>query len=396
MDDDADTGLASEAADVVVIGGGPAGSAVALRLARQGLRVIQVERRIFLDPRNDHLRSGEGVLPSTRRELATLGIDAETAPWRCSRIRQVRIYWPDGAQTTNSIARRGGIIQIDREYFDYQLFCAARQAGVDGREGWQARRFVRDARGRVSGVVVQPPAGQPPCVLRAPIVVDAGGRNALALRELNLRVPEADADFFVISMFFDQVADLAAEVWEMHMFGAEQLAVVQLSRISEGVVRCGLGMTYQAKRAAHCSPQDFFWSRIQHDPELARRLAGSRIVHRPFVRAGLGYRVRQIAFDSLLLVGDATGYLNPLFGDGILRALVTARRAADTVGQALRDGDCSRSALARYARRRGTTQGIAWFAKRLLLHMHDQPRALSLLGHMPLVRRALLAALMRG
>jgi len=383
-------------ADVVVIGGGPAGSAVALRLARQNIHVIQLERRVFLAPAHDRFRSGEGLLPRTCRALAALGVASCASSWALSQIQQVCMCWPDGAWTANSIARHGGIVQIDRERFDHALFCAARAAGVDGREGWQARRLARDASGSITGVLVQPPDGQPLQFLRAPIVVDAGGRNALALRELKLRVPAADGDFFAISMFFDQVVDLPADVWEMHLFNPQQLAIIQMSQLCAGVVRCALGTASQFKRAAHCSSQAFFWRCIEQTPELARRLVGSHIVGRPFIRASIGYQVRQVAFDGLLLVGDAAGYLNPLFGDGILRALIMANHAASTISAALRSGGCSRAAFARYALRRAALDRVDWIVKCSLLRMHQYPHALTRYGRARLVRHALMTALMRS
>ena len=385
----------AEQADVVVVGGGPAGSAVALRLARQNARVVQLERRVFLDPHNDPIRSGEGLVPGTVRELAALGIDAGAPPWLLSRVQQVRVCWLDGAWTREEIAGRGGIVQIDRELFDYHLFRAAGQAGADGRQGWSARRLYRDGRGRVAGVVAQPPGDHPPQLIRAPIVVDAGGRNALTIRELDLRVQGAGCDFFAISMFFDQVAGLDPGVWEMHLFDPQRMTVVQLSRLRDGLVRCGLGTAQQVKNAARCDSQSFFWARVRHSPDLARRLAGSQVVRRPFVRACLGYEVRQAAFDGLLLVGDAAGYLNPLFGDGILRALTMARHAAATISAALRSGDCSCAGLAAYARWRTAMGRVDRLARGLIQGAYRHPRTLDRFGRLRLVHHALFAALLR-
>jgi flavin-dependent dehydrogenase len=132
---------------------------------------------------------------------------------------------------------------------------------------------------------------------------------------------------------------------------------------------------------------------MQQAPSLARRLAESRMIRRPFVRASVGYQVRQVVFDGLLLAGDATGYLNPLLGDGILRALRTARAAATTIDAALRRGDCSRRGLARYAQRQAALSCVDGCLRHALHRMYDHPRPVTTIGQLGYVRRALLTAL---
>lgn len=382
-----------EAAEVVVIGGGPAGSAAALRLARCGRHVVQLERRVFGASSNDALRSGEGLIPRTRRELADLGLDSRRAPWALTQVERVRTRWLDGTRTDDRIGDRGGIVMIDRECFDQHLFAAARTAGVDGRQGWRARALCRDDRGRVRGVIAQGPDDRLH-EIRAAVVIDAGGRNALAIRELDLREREPDGDFFAMAMYFDRVAGVQPGVWEMHLFDPAAMTVVQITQLGANLVRCGLGTTMHLKQAAERDPQQFFWRRLHRAPGLVQRLAASRPVQRPWVRAALGFRVRDVVFDGLVLIGDATGYVNPLFGDGIYRALRTAKHAAATIEHALQQGACTRARLTPYARRHAAANCVGWCERHIVRGMYRHSYVVNNVGQMRVVRNALLRGLL--
>lgn len=375
-----------------MIGGGPAGAATALHLARQRLRVVLIERRVFGQPHNDALRSGEGLIPATIRELAVLGIAAQVAPWALNTVHQLRLIWPNCATTTNDLRVRGGIVQVDREQLDHALFRAALAAGADARQGWRARALHRDERGRVTGVVVQTPGGAPR-LIRAPMVVDAGGRSALSLREQPAALDEAGDDFLAVCLFFERVAGLEPGVWEMHLLRGG--AVFQLSQLRGGLVRCALGAATGEGDDAARHPLALFWDRVRRSPALAARLDAAALVGRPYIRARIGYRVREAAFDGLLLVGDAAGYVNPLFGDGVLRALHSARRAADTIAGALRRGDTSRAGLAPYARYHAACdardQALRWGLRRL----HRALPALNGVGMVSPLRKAFFGALIR-
>lgn len=386
---------ATESADVVVIGGGPGGSAAAIHLAQAGLHVVQLERRDFLAPGNDALRSGEGLIPSARRALKAIGLETQNAAWSLSLVRQLCIHWPNHEHTVNPLERRGGVVLINRELLDAAIFAVAQQRGADSRPRWRALHFHRDANNAVAGVVAQPPDGLPPRLILAPLVLDAGGRNALALREFDLRRHDAAGDFYSMALYFDKVADLAPDAWEMHLFGPKQLNVIQLSQFQDGLVRCGLGTAQSVQQQGPNDPHAFFWSCLQGHPELSERLRGARVVRRPFVRARIGYHVRQVALDGLLLVGDAAGYINPLFGDGIPRALESGRIAATAAIAALRNGRYSRSHLAIYERYQRRRRFQDWVLKQGLVWMYSHPKTLATVGQTPIARQGLLAALMR-
>ena len=386
--------IAYEIADVVVIGGGPAGSATALQLARAGVHVVQLERRAFGALDGDPWRSGEALTARTRRTLAALDPDLNAPDWERLPVRQMSCYLPHGSGSVATLDAQKLLIHVDRAALDAALFAAARRAGVDARAGWHVRQFVRSANGAICGVLAQDATG----ALRqiaAPLVIDAGGRNALALRTFDLRARLPGVSFFAMSLFFDAVAGLADATWEMHVFDPQQLTVMQISRVLPGLVRCGLGTTLAALRDAACDPIRFFWRRLGAAPELAARLRGSTLVTRPYTRAALGYRARRVTHDGLLLVGDAAGYLNPLFGDGVLRALSDAAVAAQIAAAALRSGDCSRRAFAAFERRHTLRSARDCVAAAALALPYRLPGALDVFSHTGGLPGALLSALLR-
>lgn len=378
---------------MIVIGGGPAGSATALRLARAGLHVILLERRDFATPSGDGMRSGEGLIARTMRELAALHVELNPASWQLAPVERVRFHWPNDA-TQELALQPNALVHVDRERLDAALFEAARTAGADTREGWRVRHFER-AGHAVRGVVAQPPGSTNLHAIHAPLVIDAGGRNALALRSFDLRTPVPHMDFFAMALFFDDVADVQDNLWEMHLLDPSQLTVVQLSRMRPGLVRCGLGVSRAVQQSAGCDPMTFFWRRMACSPELYRRLRAGRMVSKPYTRAKLGYSVRAAALDGLLLVGDAAGYLNPLFGDGVLRALRDARAASSTAIRAFASGRMDQVALAPYARYHATKRTVDAFLARALAFGYAAPGMLTALGQWRATPAALLAALTR-
>ena len=382
-----------ERADVAVVGGGPAGSAVALRLARQGLHVVQLERRIIGSPGDDQFRSGEAALPSTLSELRCLDIGMDAAQWTLAQARRVRIRWPHGDVTVNRLPRGQSIRILDRRRFDVALWQAAAEAGVDTRCGWSVRRLLLEG-DVVTGLLASGRCGETVAV-DAPLVIDAGGRNAPSLLQFDLRRAESGDDFVVVVLFFDDVPDLAVDTWEVHFFGRATPAVMQGARLGEGLVRFGLGAYLASKQGSGLGPEAFFWWRLRGYPELEQRLRMGRIVRPLYARARLGYQAAHIARSGLLLVGDAAGYLNPILGDGILMALRSAGVAAEVAAGSFARGDFSASYLRRYQHRwRAERRSRLWIT-RALIAAHRRPALVDRLGHIPALRWLALNALTR-
>ncbi len=382
-----------ERADVVIVGGGPAGSAATRRLASQGRHVVQLEQRIFGAPGYDRWRSGEGLLPATFAALRRLGVTSTAAEWTRQSARRVKIRWPGGDLTVDRFPHAGCIRALDREAFDAALWRAAATAGADSRVGWRVRRLLVDGTA-VVGVQATNPDGEQ-VQIDAPLVIDAGGRNALSLTQFDLRRRELGDDFVAIVLFFENVPEFADDAWEMHFFNGDAPTVVQGARLTPNIIRFGLGAYLRLKQGSRLPPEAFFWNHLRACPPLHARLRQATIVAPPYARARLSYDSAQLARSGLLVIGDAAGYLNPILGDGILMALRSAELATSIAARAFECGDFSLSTLGAYDRGWRRARRVHRLIGHALIAAFQHPQLLDRLGHHSLLRRLLLGMLMR-
>ncbi len=351
----------TRAADVVVVGAGPAGAATAILLAEHGLAVTVLERGRRARPKI----CGEYLSPEAGRVLDRLGALKAVDAAGAVPLAGMRITAPDGTVLEGRYGAVGGFrpyrehaLGLSRAGLDGALLDRVRALPVDLREGLRVTDVVVE-HGRVVGVLGTNADGAP-ADIRARVVVAADGRASTLAHRLGCRRPHRLARMALVTY----VADLTdcRDVGEIFVDPPDYAILNPLAP-----ERVNLSLVVPL---AHAVPwrarlDDFFAARVKHLPHLARRLAGARRVAPLQALGPLAYRVRPPDLGGVLFVGDAAGFYDPFTGEGIFSALRGAELAAEVAAPALARGDLSANALGAYERARGD----AFRAKARLTHL---------------------------
>jgi flavin-dependent dehydrogenase len=321
--------------DVVIVGGGPAGSATALRLARAGVDVTLVERTRF--PRRKVC--GEYQNSGAVEALDRLGL-LERVRAVAQTLRGIRLIPAHAPMVELAFARTA--LACDRATLDMLLLDAAVAAGVKLVRG-RVETLLFDGPS-VAGVVYRDEVGESQTV-RARYVAGADGAGSIVARKLGVTLPLSRARRFAVGGHYRGFGDLDGFI-EMYVGGEAYFAINPLDAVRTNVMvvvpHAELGR----------------WSRDVDDgvrgkaAELGDGRRSFASVQRIGDRVSFGpleHRVRSPIAPGALLIGDAAGMLNPFTGQGVYLALTGAEAAGTAILAALRDRRAEASAFARYA-----------------------------------------------
>ena len=334
--------------DVIVIGGGPAGATVATLVADRGHAVTLFERERF--PR---YHVGESLIPETFWVLERLGILPTMREGVFVEKHSVQFVSEEGklsapfyfADYKDHESSRTW--QVTRREFDELLLDNARAKGVDVHEGVRVLEVVFED-GRAVGVRTADEAGVERTV-RARVVVDAAGQGTVIQDRLGLRQWDPDLKKAAVWTYWkgarresgrDAGATLVLQLkdkkgWFWYIPLADDVTSV-------GVVA---DHEYLFQGRASKDPAAVYAEEVARCPGLVPRLTGAERTEPFRVAKEYSYRSRQVAGDGWVLVGDALGFLDPLYSSGILLALKSGALAADAIHAGLAAGDTSAATL---------------------------------------------------
>ena len=328
-------------APIVVLGGGPAGSTAATLLARQGWKVVLLERERF--PR-EHV--GESLLPASVPILETLGVieDVEAAGFT-PKYGATMVWGRDDApwswyfRETNE--RYPHAYQVLRPQFDQILLENSRRAGVEVREGWRALD-VRFEGERAAAVVCRPESmgtGEgAERTIEAAWVVDATGQAGLIGRRLALRETDEFFRNLAVYSYFRGARRLdgidAGNIFiEAFEHGWSWAIPLPDDVMSVGVV---VDAAWGAERLAEAPPERFLERQLASAAHTRAMLASASRIEQARVVRDWSYVSQRLVGEGYILVGDAACFVDPLFSSGVHLALSSAVLASAYVTSALR------------------------------------------------------------
>ncbi len=319
--------------DALVIGGGPGGSATATLLTRAGRRVLVLEKERF--PR---FKIGESLLPYSRAILEELGVWPKLQGRGFPVKRGAQFHLGDGSKSLKFVFAEGRftkhteILQVERSVFDEVLLNHAAECGVEVRQGWTANRF--EDRGDHHVVAASSDRGET-AEFQSRYLIDASGRANLTGNQENLREYYPNHRKLAVFGHFQGVRRDDGPK-------ASDIIIVRLANkwfwlipISPEKTSVGCVMEKEEFNAAKEAPDVSFNRIVQSSVAMRERMADARLLGAMQTTADFSYFNRRLVGPRLLRVGDAAGFMDPIFSAGVHLALWSGKLASEVVVSSL-------------------------------------------------------------
>ncbi len=337
---------------VIVIGGGPSGTTAATLIAQRGYKVRLLEREHF--PR---FHIGESLIPQTYWVMKRLNMLNKMKSSEFVKKYSVQFVGSSGRLSEpfyfldHKPHESSQTWQVRRSDFDQRMLENAIEHGVDVQQGVRVLEVLFEGE-RAVGVRVQDEAGGEERIERADVIVDASGQSSLIMGKLGLREWDPDLKKAAVWTYWE-----GAQRDTGRDEGATVVLQIQGKKgwfwyipLHDNIVSVGAvaDHTYLFKNRENKDFEAIYHEEVEKCPAVKQRISiGKRVA--PYRAAKeYSYRSRRAAGDGWVMVGDAFGFLDPLYSSGVLLALKSGELAADAVCEGLANGDTSAAQLGKW------------------------------------------------
>lgn len=334
---------------VVVIGGGPAGATVSTLMAQQGIAVDLFERERF--PR---FHIGESLIPETYWVLQRLNMLDKMKASHFIKKYSVQFVSQTGKTSApfqfleHKPHECSQTWQVLRSEFDQMMLENAAEHGVRVHQEVRVLDVLFDGEKAV-GVRIKEANGDVREV-RADVVVDASGQSSMIINRLGLRVSDPELNKGAIWTYFrgarreagrDAGATLVIQV-------ADKKGWFWYIPLHDDIMSVGVVADFDYLFKGRPDHEQTYWEEVERCPGVKERIANATQVDQFRVTKDYTYRSRQVAGHGWVLVGDAFGFLDPLYSSGVLLALKSGQLAADAIVEGVAREDFSSEQLGKW------------------------------------------------
>jgi len=344
--------VASRSVDVVVIGGGPAGATASTLIAQHGHKVALFERERF--PR---FHIGESLIPETYWVLQRLNMLPKMKSSHFVKKYSVQFVTQKGKLSEpfyfveHKPHECSQTWQVRRSEFDTLMLDNAAEHGVEVHQGVRVMDVLFDGQ-RATGVQVRYDDGREE-IVTASVVVDASGQSSLIMGKLGLREWDPELKKAALWTYWKGAyRDTGRDEGTTVVIQTEgKKGWFWYIPLHDDIVSVGVvaDVDYLFRDRASKDHEAIYQEEVARCPGLQPRIANATRATDFFAAKEYTYKSRQAAGDGWVLVGDAFGFLDPLYSSGVLLALKSGSLAADAVVDGLRRGDTSAAQLGGWA-----------------------------------------------
>ena len=347
--------------DVIIVGGGPAGSAMGSLLSKAGIKNMILEG---VNHPREHV--GESMVTSSTRVFEEIGfletLEREAfvhkygASWHALNGDEHAIWFGEFPQEG---IEQDYTYHVDRAKLDHLMLRHAESLGSQVCQGVKVSEILFDgeaARGvkaRIGGQDVELPCR---------MVVDASGRNTLLGNQLKMKQNDPIFDQFAVHAWFKDVDRSQSDTEDfihIYFLPVDRGWCWQIP-ITDEITSMGVVAEKKIFREARLDTEAYFGKYVESNPALSRAMANATRINEFKKEGDYSYSLDRFVGDGYVIIGDAARFVDPIFSSGVSIALYSAKYASERIVCAFERGDFSRQMLQPYQDRLKGGVGV-WY-----------------------------------
>ena len=348
--------------DIVIVGGGPAGSTAGTLLAKHGWNVAIFEKEKF--PR---FKIGESLLPGSLSTFERMGVK--------EKIEQADVVLKHGGKLVSACGTRSNrflfsdvfrckyptAYQVERSTFDKILLDHAAESGC---HVWQGTHVTDVAFDR-DGVTLRTLENE----FRARYLIDCSGRNSLVGSRFKLRENYAHLRKFSLYAHFEDIdrePGIDGTLTKMVRGKDRWIWIIPITAKKTSI---GVVLDAQTFKRMKLDPEEAYTRILRENPKVFEQMSRARRVTEVHATGDFSFRNKRFTGERWVLAGDAAGFIDPVWSSGVFIAVLSGEKAADMLDRTLRQPQRRAAEFARYERQLGRVMDLylkfvtAWYTQ---------------------------------